>query len=69
MPKVKTMLGYVSKSCREYLERHSILTALSRESQVARILFLLFMATLLRTLGTIATYGAKVKKRGDPSSF
>ncbi|KAI8343231.1 chloride channel [Chlamydoabsidia padenii] len=33
---------------------------LCQESQVARILFLLFVATLLRTLGTIATYGAKV---------
>ncbi|ORZ17766.1 chloride channel [Absidia repens] len=33
---------------------------LCQESQVARILVLLFIATLLRTLGTIASYGAKV---------
>ncbi|CAO3598328.1 unnamed protein product [Absidia cylindrospora] len=33
---------------------------LCQESQVARILVLLFVATLLRTLGTIASYGAKV---------
>lgn len=43
---------------------HNLLTVIGyRESQVARILFLLFVATLLRTLGTIATYGAKVRKR------